>query len=236
MPRPRSNAVYRAPQAATRALKSYRRRRNRRNRITNWKKVVRFGTGFPKQAIVTHKYIDNFNLASTTGAPAGYVISCNGMFDPNISGTGHQPMYFDQFSAIYDHYVVIGSKITIKAAGNLATSVPVVIGLFINDDTTITTGTVQAISEQSSAKMFKMNTGGGQATTMTLNWSAKKYFGGSIMSNTELQGTSAANPAEQSYFTIYVQSADGTASTTTVFWVEVEYIAVWKELKDIAQS
>ena len=36
----------------------------------------------------------------------------NSLFDPDFTGTGHQPYYFDQFATIYQRYTVIGSKLT----------------------------------------------------------------------------------------------------------------------------
>ena len=36
----------------------------------------------------------------------------NSLFDPDQTGTGHQPYYFDQFAALYNRYTVLGSKLT----------------------------------------------------------------------------------------------------------------------------
>lgn len=38
------------------------------------------------------------------------------MYDPDLTGFGHQPYFFDQLTDIYSHYVVIGSKIKISGA------------------------------------------------------------------------------------------------------------------------
>ena len=35
------------------------------------------------------------------------------MFHPDKSSVGHQPMYFDQLQAIYDHFTVINSRIKV---------------------------------------------------------------------------------------------------------------------------
>ena len=41
--------------------------------------------------------------------------------DPNHTGVGHQPLYFDQLMTIYNHYIVIGAKITVKFTAYPAT-------------------------------------------------------------------------------------------------------------------
>jgi len=67
-------------------------------------------------------------------------------------------------------------------------------------------------------------------------WSAKKYFGKGVLANTDLQGTATSSPNEQSFYTLYVQSLDLSTSANHWAIVEIQYIAIWKELKDVAQS
>ena len=66
--------------------------------------------GFPKTLKFIHKYCDNVSVSGSAGIPFKYQFSCNGLYDPNITGTGHQPMYFDQVTPIYNQYRVIGAK------------------------------------------------------------------------------------------------------------------------------
>jgi hypothetical protein len=46
------------------------------------------------------------SLNPGSGTLGAYVFSANGVYDPNITGTGHQPKGFDQLIALYDHCVV----------------------------------------------------------------------------------------------------------------------------------
>lgn len=197
---------------------------------------VVLGQGFPKKMVVTHKYREAFDLTSTTGLLGTYLFRCNGMFDPNFSGTGHQPMYYDQLTPLYDHFCVIGSKIKLTLTPSTVTTFPSRIVAFVNDDTSVTGTTVDTISEQSQAKQIKqIPAGNNSVIILTLNWSAKKYFGGSVLSNPELQGSAGADPTEQSTYVIAVQ-AYGANSLSYLVQAEIEYIAVWKELKDVAGS
>lgn len=63
--------------------------------------------GFPRRLYIAHKYVDLVSVSSTAGVVGSYFFKCNGMFDPNTTGTGHQPMYFDNCGAIYNHYTVV---------------------------------------------------------------------------------------------------------------------------------
>jgi len=158
------------------------------------------------------------------------------MFDPNISGTGHQPYYFDQLAALYDHYCVIGSKCKFTIINTGVNDPAYGVCAFVDDDTTATYSSLDEIAERQTGKYHK--TPAIQAThsyKLSLNWSAKKYFGKDPLSNTDLQGTVAANPTEQSYYKVAVQ-ANAASNVTTAVTCEIEYIAVWKEIKEVAQS
>lgn len=232
---------YKAKMAA-----KYAARRARRNR--NWKKLkqrkqvrnrttVPVGLGFPKKMVMTHNYVETVSLLTgATGGLASYLFSCNSMYDPNSSGTGHQPMYFDQMSALYDHYTVIGSMATIKITNRVSNNpLTVNVGAFINDDTTVT-GTIDSLRENSSVqnRIHQGNTT--RPTIFRLKWSAKKTFGGSILGNDDLQGTASSSPLEQSYFSIFADSSGSTNQSQLDVTIEIKYIAVWDELKELASS
>lgn len=54
------------------------------------------------------------SLDPNLGLPASYTFSLNGLFDPNVTGTGHQPARFDQLMAMYELYCVYGAKIAVS--------------------------------------------------------------------------------------------------------------------------
>jgi len=210
-------------------------RRNKRRGVTRFKGNVKLGKGFPKKMTVTHKYAEQVTVTATTGLFTTYQFSCNGMYDPNSSGTGHQPYYFDQLSALYDHYHVIGSKIKVTVIPNANNEDAFKWGVFINDDTSTTAGDITAVQENSSGTVRVTPANANNVQRMTKRWSAKKAFGGSIMGNDSLKGTPSTNPSEQQYYTVAIQPMSA-ATVVTYLDVEIEYIAVWNEIKDIAQS
>jgi len=197
---------------------------------------VRTGQGFPKKITITHRYQDQHALnTGALGVTNSYYYSCNSMFDPNTTGAGHQPFYFDQLAAIYDHYTVIGSKLTLRVAKtDASTNVPVNVGILINDDTSGNTS-LTALTEHPSS-VYKVISTGNPVVTMTSKWSAKQTFGGSVLGNDNLQGTSGASPTEQSYYQIFINSSEMGSQTSVLLDVFIEYIAVWDELKDISSS
>lgn len=197
--------------------------------------MVTLGKGFPKRMCFTHKYVEVV-VRNPVTTMNNYLYSCNGMYDPNITGTGHQPMYFDQLTALYNHYTVIGSKISFKIIPTTAASSAIFYCVSINDDSTVTPTSIQDMQEASSGKGTIIPAGSNNVSYASLTWSAKKNWGKSLLSNTLFRGNSSANPSEQQYFVLSVGSLDGVTSTPIYFEVVIEYIAVWQELKDIASS
>lgn len=208
------------------------------NRPLRVKNMVEMGMGFPKKLCVKQRYCEVIQLATAgggTGALNYYSFSANGMYDPNITGTGHQPMYFDQYGALYDHYCVIGSKISVRFTPTSTAYPCAIVGVFVNDDTTVTP-TLFGIMENSLAVHTTVPNTANNNYRLTRKWSAKKFFGKAPLANTELQGTTSGNPTEQSFYTIFIDSSAAAAAASVQAEVTIDYIAVWKELKDIATS
>lgn len=194
------------------------------------------GTGFPKQLRTKLRYVESGSITTAAGFPGTHQWTCNGLFDPNITGTGHQPMYFDQLAAIYNHYTVLKSKITVYMINTASTNA--FGGLYIEDDTTITPTRSDSMCEQNSSA-FRMISSVGQATNpvvFTKSWDAVQAFGPNPLANDNLQGSSAANPTEQQYYTVFTGDIAASAVTSVNLLVVIEYETVWDELKNIVGS
>lgn len=199
---------------------------------------VNLGRGFPKKLTFTHNYTETIRLQSVGGSTPYYVFACNGMYDPNISGTGHQPYYFDQAAALYNHYVIIGSKIVWECVPESTTTNPMQVGVSVQDDAGLTIAAPTDLEEfpQGNCKLVAPSSMGGKCY-FTQKWSAKKYFGGAPLSNPNLQGTPSANPTELSYYMIAMRPTPGLVTDCTlVCKATITYVAVWKEIKEIATS
>jgi len=190
--------------------------------------------GFPRQLTLKHRYVYVARMTATTGATATQQFRCNGMFDPDVTNAGHQPMYFDQTAAIYDHFTVIKSKCKVTFIPEGGSSYAN-FGILINDDATVTPGSLAALAEQSSAKTGILTLVVSDPQTLTSYWSAVKAFGPNPLANDNLQGSASADPAEQQVWTIWVGNTTATTVNIAIL-VEIEYTAVWDELKDLDSS
>lgn len=75
------------------------------------------GNVFPTLLRRTLCYSDAYSLASTTGSVALQQFKVNSLFDPDLTGTGHQPRGFDQLCSAtgpYKKYRVIATRIALE--------------------------------------------------------------------------------------------------------------------------
>jgi len=186
-------------------------------------------------------YEPSFSLTGTAGVYSQYVFTANGLYDPNITGTGHQPLGFDTMMAYYEQYTVVSSKITIRACGNGTQAVNV--GMCLAPDTT--TLVVPDVIENGliTATVLDGRANGGYGTgirikELNLHCDVARYFGrkrAGMLDDVNLYGTVAANPVEQVYFVIG-QWGFGSFSDNTNVSLDavIEYDAIFWEPRKVA--
>jgi len=180
--------------------------------------------------------------ASVTGAAASYVYSANGLYDPDITGTGHQPMGFDQLMLFFEQYHVYRSSILVRVTA-YQVPVPVTVCLTLNPDTSLST-TAGVLMENGlcTSQLIPGNLSGqtGAVHTLQLDCDVLKYFRRnkkSFANDPDLAGGVASNPNEQVYFGISVWQSAGLSTTANVSVnVLLFYDAIFTEPRKVAQS
>ena len=215
---------------------------SKRSRYTSSKKkkyytknpvAIRLGKQpIPKQLFNRLKYAETVNVAIGVSGLGSYLFSCNGMYDPNTTGGGHQPMYFDQWSAMYNHYTVL--KSTMKATVVANTTGATIFSLGQDDDTTINAATSYTIWERPGFQTKVVNAPvNPENTFLWSKWDAKKVFGADPQSDPSLQGSATSNPTEQTFYVLYF---DAIPSTYVTVLVEIWYDVVWDEYVSMVAS
>lgn len=73
-------------------------------------RVIFKGIGFPRQFMtkLVYNQVIDFNGATQF---QNHVFRANSVYDPDYTGVGNQPMWFDEFAQLYQRYTVYASKI-----------------------------------------------------------------------------------------------------------------------------
>lgn len=198
--------------------------------------IVR-GLGFPARMRTILRYTADLGLTSAAGVMTTTSFSANGIYDPDLTGVGHQPMYFDQYMAVYNKYKVLGSKLTC-VGGNIASGAePAYVTCYLDDDGTATSSSIQQIVELGKVKrVFQM--GGVHTTPIILrsSFSAKVMFKDKFEA-AQMSGDAGSNPTEIAAYIFVLQPHAGfTGNNTFVGQVTIDYIVDFYELKETSQS
>lgn len=226
--------------------RSSSKRVSKKRRKSKPRRRKKLPTAFPSTMTTKLKYVETVNLnAEAGGAPVNYHFSANSIYDPNITGTGHQPMGRDQFALLYDHYTVIGSKIkvTYYTTANNTQNIAMWCGTALQD-TTNTLDSLPRILEQSGAKGGLLMTGttqGRKTSGYSQFYSPRKMFrlgNGGIVGNTRICAGINSSPSEDAVFTLLVVQPDGSGTDPVILTalVEIEYIVTFSEKKSLASS
>lgn len=146
----------------------------------------------------TLKYVDTFTVTTSAGPGIGYtVMNLNGLYDPDSTGAGHQPMGYDQIAALYNRYRVFRTRWTVRVLPNPSTATPFHFVVVPTNTTTVFT-TYGAAAEQTYAKTGIFNsytplTIRGSVDLAQLNGKTPEAY----MADDSTQAIVTANPTEQ---------------------------------------
>jgi len=197
--------------------------------------------GIPYSKLFKLRYVTNFVLDGSAGIAADHVFRINDLYDPDFTGVGHQPRYFDQIfgntlgSGMYKHFVVLGTKATIMMA-NSDVLYSQRVGATVRDSSTALTSANDCMEAGNSTTRLLGQRDGKGSTTMTIKWSAKKWFGKpNVTTERDLQGSNVGSPAEQAYLHVWTEDP-GNDPAPVQCYITLDYIVLARSPVVAAQS
>lgn len=193
-------------------------------------------SGFAREQIRTLCYTDSFTLSNTAGVLTEYQFRANSLYDPNFSGTGHQPFGFDQIAAFYNHYDVLSSTIKVSMiAPNAGYTTAVVTGVYLSDDSSAYADWhTYSEAKRGTNKIVAPFYAG--ATVTKSSFDKKKFFSKSADPG-ETTALVTASPAEEVLFHIWQQPVDQSSNSNPYqYTVEMTFKVRFFEPKDIVAS
>lgn len=203
-------------------------------------------TGFDKPSInfldphryVSLKYTDIFFVTVTTATAASQIFNLNSLFDPDRTGTGHQPYGFDQLAALYNRYRVLKCRWKIEFAAATASYNIVVVpvnGLLASSLTTLAGFTAAAESPRSKVGLIGA---GGTSVIITGGLSINALNGVTLteyLADDRFEAQVGTSPAE--VITLYVGLYNpNAASVISNYSVELTYEVDMHDIIAVAQS
>lgn len=214
-----------------------RRRVNRRRGYPTW--VNRSLQPFPQRSIQRMKYCEAIPITWSLGSTANvYRFNLNSIFDPNRSGTGHQPYGHDTMQTLYNRYRVIGVKWNIFATGyNAAIQVA---AQPANEELYSSVNTVSEVRENPRTR-FIIQVPGAPSRKLSGYTSLPSLLGrtkAQYMADDRFQAVYGASPNELAILNICTGYMDDStsASGVAILNVSLEYIVESFDIKHLSQS
>lgn len=204
--------------------------------------------GSGRRQFATLRYFDIVSVNPSTGNAADYVFSANGVFDPDVTGTGHQPRGFDQLTTLYDSFVVTKSTIRATVFPSPTTTVtsPGYLVVSLRSISTAAT-TVNNVMEYATKKTISYGHTSGTGSTpimlappKTVVYSANPngFLGRhSPLEDDSLKSTATSNPDDQAFWHVnIVPIKTGSDTDAVTIGVELEYQGYFLEPSMPAES
>lgn len=221
--------------------KRTRSRRRSKSRFRKRKMVVpRLRRPFADSKIVSMRYCDNIQLdALTAGGGVSHLFRANSIFDPDITGSGHQPMGHDTMALTHRHYCVLGSKITVKALNAGADGNAHSMFSCQLVDAAYSASSVTAFIEQKRGSYCVLGIAAGAKAygQVSAKYSCRKFFNIKNPGADNTQRTQMGfNPSEDAIFYVSTQSLTNGDPAAIDCLVTIDYIVKFTEPIALGQS
>lgn len=212
--------------------KPRRGRRSRRRRNNGFLNVP---SGMPKTGRANLRYVELSTLTGTSGALQTSKWRAGGAFDPRFASGGHQPMGYDEWATLFNHYVCVGSQAKVTFSPETA-ALNVMCGVYLDSTTTTYNSWVEFAEARMGTQV--MISDPLKAKIVTVNYSAKNFFNVTDIKDnlTRIGAAVTANPADDAFFIVYIQATDESTTAVVIAKIQIDYIIDFSEPKSLAQS
>lgn len=186
------------------------------------------------------RYVDRIILNPGIGTLATHIFSANGLYDPDVTGVGHQPIGFDQLIGVfYNHYTVIGAKIkaTFVADSDATTNQACIVAIETKSSTTNTLDYSDLLEHGNSTSRVMTTGTANQKAIVTRYVNLSKFLGQKVLQEDANAGSATTNPNEGVFFHVTATAVGNSLDPPPMnVIVEIDYIAVLHEPKALIGS
>lgn len=209
---------------ASRGKKAYRKRYSRYGTKST---ITRGITGPPDRFRCKLQY-DRYIIVSTAGGTGYYQFRGNDLYDPDYTGVGGQPCYFDQLAALYLEWCVDASSCKVTMIND--DTVTTFAALFPSADTTIPADQDAAAAVPRSKRCIMAYSGAGRKGFLKHYCKTKTIFGvRNTIDNEKLHGQQGSSPLTQWYWTLFLKNIDAGAVAVECYFKLTYYVTFFRK-------
>lgn len=220
---------------STRRPKRRVRRRRRRNpgRTTQLSR-----NPISKSQVVHMRYVEYFTLDPTVANSVAFIFRANGCFDPNVAIGGHQPYGFDQWMGFYNHFTVLGSKITCRFMPGSSASITndCIVGVQLKASAVVDTTNLATVLEQGSTGWRYLGVNS-TSTVVSKGYAPRSFFGVKDITDSVYRGDATGDPVEQAYFHCIAMANDVSSNPGPIeVQATIQYTVLLTEPRPLSGS
>lgn len=213
-------------------------KRDSSRRGNNPQTIARFrGYGFPDTLRANLAYSESIVLAASITSVTPYVVfSMNSAYDPNNSGGGGQPYYYDQFAALYTNYKVLGAKCTAifsRTQDSTATVGPWIVGLHGSGQNTLPTSDTGQLITSTNCNWGMLTPQSDQCQVVS-TYSPKQAFGNEFSG--EVGAAVGANPAVNWFVKPFMAPQGASITSNVNVTIVIDFLVEFTGLKNVTPS
>jgi hypothetical protein len=193
----------------------------------------------PKRLRAELCYSDlGLSLNPGSGVLASYILSANGLYDPDLTGTGHQPKGWDQLITLYDHCVVEKAHIDVKFAPPDNNTI---VGINVSGFGSTSYTNARDFLELPYCKWGMTGVvstyGKYRSISLSNEVDIAKFLGvDDLTDGREFSSDNSANAVEDVTFILWAQSNTGGDPGAVYFVPRIKYTVLFMEPRDLAGS
>lgn len=168
---------------------------------------------------------------ASAGAGAFYTFSLNGVYDPDVTSTGKQPIGFDQLATMYYQFRVVKTDVEVSFLSNTPSPNSLIVGMYAGYTGFLPSDPDSWEVQRNSKVAFLAPAGvGGNKVTIRRQFKPNEVLGisrQSYLSEADYAGNSSMNPQRQAYLQLFLRSSAGAGVTGAAYYfVRIAYTVV----------
>ncbi len=201
------------------------------------------GDPFPLRFRSTLRYCQAVTLTAGAAGVFGteQVFRLNSLYDPDLTGTGHQPYGFDTLATLYYKYKVLAVRVSLKVSDPSADGIQFAAHFQAPDVTYTVTGTLPDVNMEKPGMLIRdINNTGSQVVNFTQRWLMHTLCGITPLEfagNTdEYAAATSASPVKTPFVRCAIAALDGSSTPTVRLQCCLEFETEFFERIILGQS
>ncbi len=189
-----------------------------------------------EKTVAKLRYVDVVSINPGAAGLATHTWRANSIFDPDLTGTGHQPLMRDEYALLYGQYRVLSTKIkatlvTSSTAGNV---IPCLYGVYRDVDTTLGyTLATSIIEDQRNKGGWKLGGPAGMIDhplpSVRTSFNARSFLSKEGNSHATAIGSNPAAGQDSAFFQLWAGSVAGNDPGAIQFLVQMDFIVEFSD-------